>query len=108
MPYIITVTVDYAYVAPGAGPALTGQNQANEPGFTSSLTPGPVPIAQALRMMVNEAVPGGESPSGANFNTALSSAATDLGTLLAATGGAPGYTSGTALATVQGWATGNP
>lgn len=108
MPYIITVNLDVAYVAQGAGSALLGQQQSNEPGYGSSQTPGPVPVAQSLRMAVNESVPGGESPSSANFTTAINLAATDLETMLTTANSVPGFTSGTPLALIQGWATGNP
>ena len=48
MSYMITVTLDLAWVADGTSGATLGQNQSNEPGFTSALGPGPVPGAQSL------------------------------------------------------------
>lgn len=108
MPYIIRVTLEPCYVAQGASSALLGQQQSNEPGYGATQGPGPVPVAQTMMLMVNESVPGGESPSSANFTTALSAAATDLGTMLTTAGSVPGFTSGTPLALIQGWSTANP
>jgi len=108
LPYIVRVTVEPCYVAAGAGPAQTGQNQANEPGFGSAQGAGPVPFSQTMTLRVKEAVPGGEAPSAANFNTAITLAATDIETMLVTANAAPGFTSGTPLALIQGWATGSP
>ena len=107
MSYIIRTYVDIMYVGDGAGTALLGINQSNNPGFDATLTAGPVGVAQTLRLQVNETVPGGNSPSGANFNTALTAAATALGTLMTTAGAYSGGTD-TPLAIAQGWATGNP
>jgi hypothetical protein len=86
---------------------MIGQNQANLPGYTSALGVGAVGAAQTLELMVAEIVPGGESPSSGNFTTALSAAATDLGTLLS-TAGAFGGNAGTPLSLIQAWSTGGP
>lgn len=108
MAFIVRVTVDYCYVPVGAGGALAGQWQANNPGFGPSGGSGAVAAAQTLQDSVTEIVPGGESPSAANFNTAITLAATDLETRLAATNSIPGFTAGTPLALIQGWSTGGP
>jgi len=108
MPYGVRVTVEPFYYAPGAGGVMLGPQQANEPGYGASQVSGPVPFAQTMTLMVNEAVPGGESPSGANFNTAITAAATDIETMLATANSVPGFTSGAPLALIQGWSTGNP
>ena len=93
----------YAYWVPdGAGGAILGQNQSNSPGYTSALTPGPVGAAQSLALSVAEQVPGGDSPSGANFNTALTSAATDLGTLYPARCSRPKATTSSADSVAPG------
>lgn len=105
MAYRIRVTVDYDWVPDGAGFAILGQNQSNDPGYGATLQPGPVGAAQTLEMMVAEVVPGGDSPSGSNFNTALSAAATDLGTLLTTAGAANGNPA-TPLSIIQSWSTG--
>ncbi len=108
MAYKIRVTVDFDWVPDGAGPSFTGQNQGNNPGFGSAQGSGIVGVSQTMELMVAEAVPGGDAPSSANFNTALSAAATDIGTMLTTAAAAPGYTSGTPLAAIQAWATGGP
>lgn len=108
MPYAIRVEITYGYVPAGAGGAALGQQQADMPGFGATPTPGAVFFAQSAKDIVGEAVPGGESPSAANFTTAINAAAADLETRLSATNAVPGFTSGTLLALVQGWSTGNP
>jgi hypothetical protein len=105
--YRVTVRVDYEWIGDGAGTALLGQNQGNYPGYGASVTYGAAGVAQSASDFVAEIVPGGDTPSSANFNTALAAAATDLGTRLT-TAGATGFTTGTLLAAVQGWATGGP
>lgn len=107
MAYRIRVTLDVDYVPDGAGGALLGQNQSNLPGYGSSLGAGAAQAAQTLQIDVAEVVPGGNSPSSANFATALSQAATDLGTLLSTAGAYSGGTS-TPLALAQAWSTGGP
>lgn len=103
----LTMIMRVEQVGDGAGTALLGQNQAEYPGYTSSETYGAVGSAQTLELRVGEAVPGGDSPSSANFTTALTAAATDLGTLLSTAGAYSGGTA-TPLALIQAWATGGP
>lgn len=107
MPYIVDVTVDYRWVGPGMGSVLMGVAQANDPGFGATGTPGSRGNAQTARDQVSETVPGGASPSAANFGTAMTQAATDLQTRLS-TAGLNAFTgqSGTLLSVIQGWATG--
>ncbi len=101
MAYGIRVTLEPFWIGDGTGAAALGQNQGNEPGYGAAQGPGPVPVGQTMMLMVNEAVPGG-------FNTAIGQAATDLETMLVTAGATPGFTSGTPLALIQGWSTGNP
>lgn len=108
MPYGVRVTVEPFYYAQGTSGTMLGPQQANEPGYGSAQASGPVPFAQTMTLMVNEAVPGGESPSGANFTTAINQAATDIETMISTANSVPGFTSGTPLALIQGWSTGNP
>ncbi len=108
MPYIVRVEVTYGYVPVGAGGTVLGQLQADIPGFGATGGAGPVFTAQSAKDIVGETVPGGESPTAANFTTALNAAATDLQTRLTTANSVPGFTSGTLLALVQGWSTGNP
>ena len=112
---MIRVYVDFAWVGDGTASSLLGQNQSNEPGYAAALGAGPVPIGQTMRLQVSEFVPGGDSPTLANFKTALDNASADLAGTPAA-GGSPimsqagAYSGGTQtpLAIAQGWATGNP
>jgi hypothetical protein len=107
--YRIRIRVDYDWIADGAGTALLGQQQADQPGYGATAGPGAVGAAQTASDIVGEAVPGGDSPTGANFQTALNAAATDLYTRLSTAGAVPGFAgAGTLLATVQGWSSGNP
>jgi hypothetical protein len=105
--YRLRVYCDFDWVPDGAAGAALGQSQANNPGFAAALNPGAVGNAQTLRLQVAESVPGGDSPTGANFNTALSSAATDLGTLLTTAGAFSGGAA-TPLTLIQAWSTGGP
>ena len=109
MAYIVKLTAEYGWVPDGSGPMMIGQRQANFPaGGVGGATPLTVFAAQSASDYAGELVPGGDSPTGANFQTALNAAAADLYTQLTTAGDVPGFTSGTLLALVQGWSTGNP
>lgn len=103
----IRVTLDVDQVVDGGGLSQLGTNQSNDPGYTATLGPGQVGIAQTLELMVSEAVPGGDAPSSANFTTALNNAAADLVTLLS-TPGAWGGNPGTPLSYIDAWDTAGP
>ena len=105
MAYKIRVTLDIDWVGDGTYQGFMGVNQSNNPGYGATLLAGGAGLAQTLELMVAEAVPGGDSPSQANFNTALSQAATDLGTLMGTAGAAFGVTA-TPYNTVALWSTG--
>jgi hypothetical protein len=115
MAYMIRVYVDFAWVGDGTASSMLGQNQSNEPGYAAALGPGPVPGSQVVSLQVSEFVPGGDTPTLANFKTALDAASADLAGTPAA-GGSPimsqagAYSGGTPtpLALIQGFATGNP
>lgn len=106
MAIIIQARIDILNVPDGAAGTIVGQNQANFAGFGSTLGPGSVGASNSLRLIVAESVPGGDSPSQANFNTAIGNMATDLETLLGTTGAWGGNGSQTPLAIIQGWSTG--
>lgn len=108
MAYRIRVRVDYDWIGDGTGLALLGQQQADQPGYGASATPGDIGVAQTASDIVGEIVPGGDSPSSGNFQTALNNAAADLLTRLTTAGAVPGFTNGTLLALIQAWSTGNP
>jgi len=107
MAYLVRSYTELCWVPDGVAGAALGQNQANSPGFGSALNPGSIPNAQVLRLQVAEPVPGGDSPTQANFNTAFVAIAADLNTLIATPGAFSGGTQ-TPLAIAQGWSTGNP
>lgn len=107
MAYRIRVTVDYDWVPDGSGMATLGVAQSNDPGYGATATAGAVGAAQTLRDEVAESVPGGDSPTSANFTTALNNAATDLASRLS-TAGAAMNSAATPLSIIQGWSTGNP
>lgn len=107
MAYRIRVAVSYDWVPDGGGGAILGQQQAENPGVAGTGA-GSVGAAQTASDIDAEIVPGGDSPSSANFQTALNAAAATLYTRLTTANQVPGFTSGTLLALVQGWSTGNP
>lgn len=106
MPFFIKTEVTYGWAPAGAGGAGVGQPQSNFPGTGATPGSGYVFVGQSASDIVGEAVPGGDSPSGANFQTAINAAATDLYTRLTTANAVPGFTSGTLLAQVQAWSTG--
>jgi len=108
MAYMISVRVQYMWVPDGTGAALLIQPQAEVPGFGATQQPGAGFAAQKADDFVGESVPGGDSPTAGNFQTALNNAAADLYTRLTTAGDVPGFTSGTLLAQIQGFSTGNP
>ena len=105
--YKIRVTLDIDWVGDGAGTALLGQNQSNNPGFGSSLGPGAAQVAQTLQLRQAEQVGGGDSPVQSDFTTAMTTAVTDLVSQMGTAGAYSGGTQ-TPLAIAQGWSTGNP
>ena len=108
MAYRVRAVFIYEWVPDGAGSALMGQQQADQPGYGFPPQAGSVGAAQVFSEIGGTIVPGGDSPSGANFNTAISQLATDEQTRFTTAGSAPGFTNGTPLALVQAWSTGNP
>lgn len=116
MAYRIRVTVDYDWVPDGGYQAFLGINQSNNPGYNNSFAAGAVGMAQTAELMISELVPGGDTPSLANFLTALQNAANDLagtpplgGTpVMSQPGALYGQAPATPLAIIQGFAAGNP
>jgi hypothetical protein len=112
MAYAVNVTVDFVWIADGVGSTMLGQYQSNQPGYGTNELPGEIAGAQTLQLRVAEVVPGGDTPTLANFNTALTSVVSDLaaatGTPIMSQAGAYGGSPSTPLALIQGWATGNP
>lgn len=108
MAYRLRATFDWDWVPDGAGSAMLGQQQANNPGFGSGQTAGAVGAAQTASLIVAEIVPGGDSPTTGNMQTALNAAAADAYTIMTTAGAVPGFTAGTLAALIQGWSTGNP
>jgi hypothetical protein len=112
MAYMIRLKCDYCWVPDGTGGTMLGQRQGDFPGYGAVTAGvggyGTVPGAQEASDFVGELVPGGDAPINTNFQTALNAAAADLYTQLTTAGAVPGFTSGTLLALLQAWATGNP
>lgn len=109
MAFIVQLTAVYGWVPDGSGPMMVGQRQANfAAGGAAGATPLTVFAAQSASDYAAELVPGGDSPSDANFQTALNNAAADLYTQFTTAGDVPGFTSGTLSALVKAWSTGNP
>jgi len=113
--YAVNIIVDFVFVPDGAGTALLGQNQSNQPGYGGALAPGAIGNQQSGRLIVAEMVPGGDTPTLANFLTAFNAAAQDMAGTPAAGGnpimsqpGGLGGAPGTPLANILTWATGGP
>lgn len=108
MAYRIRLTVDYDWVPDGVGFTQLGQQQSNNPGTGSTQGPGTVGAAQTLSLIQAETVPGGDSPTQSNFNTALLNAIADIETQMGTVGAAFGVGNQTPLALIQGFSSGNP
>ena len=108
MAYRVRATIYIDLVADGTGGVMLGQQQAENPGYTSAQTTGPVGVAQTLSYNLAELVPGGDSPTASNFQTALTAIGTDAYTIANTAGSLPGLGSTSPIAIAQGWATGNP
>ena len=108
MSFRIRVRVDYDFIPDGSGGVMLGQMQADNPGYGASGGSGPVGVAETASDIVAEIVDGGNSAATGDFQTALNAAAADLYTRLTTANSVPGFTSGTLLAQIQGWPTGNP
>lgn len=108
MGYVVQLQATYMWVPDGAGgAAVVGGAQANVAGYGSTGGPGAIGNAQKLELWAMEQVPGGNSPTQANFNTAVVNAAAYLNTKMG-TAGSTGFSTGTPLAVAQGWSTGGP
>lgn len=109
MAFRIRVRVDYDWVPDGAGTALLGQQQADQPGYGAAAGPGEVGAAQTCSDIVGEIVPNGDSAANADIQTALNAAATDLYTRFTTAGSVPGFAgAGTLSSIVLAWPTGGP
>jgi hypothetical protein len=108
MAFIITCQVSYCWVPDGAAGAL-GQSQADFPGF-GAYTPtiGTVPAAQEASDQAGAWVPGGDSPTDANFQTALNAMAASLYTNATTAASVPGFTAGKLTDLMRLWSTGGP
>lgn len=108
MAYVVQVQVTYAWVPDGAGgAAVVGGAQANVAGYGAAGGPGSIGNAQKMEIWDMEPVPGGDSPTQANFNTAVVNAAAAINTKMG-TAGSTGFSTGTPLVVAQGWSTGLP
>ena len=85
--------VDVDWVGDGTGGTGQGQLQANNP------VAGAVGMAQTMRFQGGQYVPGGDTPSGANFTTATTAMGTDISNQINVAA---------ILAQIQAWATGGP
>jgi hypothetical protein len=105
MAWALRAYVDVGWIPEGTGSATVGPigGEGNQPGFGANANAGPLMNAQTLRIQISEMVGGLGSQSSSALSTALGTAAaqlgTDLTTLLQNTA---------TLATIFGWATGNP
>lgn len=102
MPFATRAYVEIYWVPSGVGgTGIIGGSVANTPGYGQTQTGGTMPNAQVMRFQAAEVIPGGNSPSLANINTALTNIADDL----AGSSGTPQITAAL-LAQIQNWATG--
>jgi hypothetical protein len=100
--YNVRIYVDVNYV-PRGRPNGVGvqQNQSNIGGYGPTLTSGEAPASQTLRLQQVEYVPNAVTtpPTAANIGTALTTAAADIQTRLAA--------DPVTMAMIQNWAIGS-
>ena len=101
MAYLVEMLIRVGWVPDGSGNTFMGQFQANIPGQGQTEQPRVVFNAQVRQYIVAEGIPGGDAPTLANINTALTSCVSDL----AASTGTPIITPAE-LALIQGWSTG--
>ncbi len=96
MAYRLRVYCDFDWVGDGMGGAGLGLLESNNPGTGGGGYSGVAGNAQTLRLQQAEQVLGGDSPTGANFQTALNNSAIDLYAQITAA----------ILAQMQAWSTG--
>jgi hypothetical protein len=100
--YVIEIVTRVGWVPDGAGgAAIVGAPQANVPGEGASRGPRPVFNAQVLQDIQAEGVIAAnpDAPTAAEFKTAMTKAATDTNT---------NFFTAANVATLQGYASGNP
>lgn len=105
MAWMLRGYVDACWVPEGTGgvTVMPVGGLGNEPGYGAALAAGPAPNAQTIRFQVAEPVTGVTGISSSTLSTNLGTAAAQLGTDLTTF-----LQNATALATILGWATGNP
>lgn len=109
MAFRVRMQLIYEYIPNGAGSALLGQQQADQPGYGATGTPGAVGAAQTCSDIVGEIVPNGDSAVASDFQTAINSLATDAYTRFTTAGSVPGFAgAGTLSSIVLAWPTGGP
>lgn len=109
MAYRVRAQFIYEWLPDGAGTALLGQQQADQPGYGAGATVGEVGAAQVCSDVVGEFVPNGDAAVAADFQTALNSLATDAYTRFTTAGAVPGFAgAGTLSSIVLAWPTGGP
>ena len=102
MAFLARSYVDICWVPEGTGGvSFTGGAIANTPGHGQTQTAGSVPNAQTMRFQAAAVIPGADSPSLANINTALTTIVNDL----AGSTGTPQITAAL-LAQIVAWASG--
>lgn len=105
MAYRVRAYVWFDWVPDGTGFTQLGQQQSDNPGTGSAQAASTVGAAQTLSLYQAETVPGGDSPTQANFNTALTNLASDIETQMG-TGGAAYGNPATPLSLIQAFSTG--
>jgi hypothetical protein len=104
MAFAVRAYVDIYWVPEGTGGVtMVPGALANSPGYGQAQGPGPGGSAQTMHFQAAEAIPGGDSPTLANINTALTNIANDL----AGASGAPQITPAL-LAQIVAWKSGGP
>ena len=105
MAWMLKVQGYVAWVPEGTGgvTVMPVGGLANEPGYGAALAAGPAPNAQAFIFQLAEPVTGVTGISSSTLSTNLGTAAAQLGTDLTTI-----LQNAATLATILGWATGNP
>lgn len=105
MAWAIRGYIDIGWIPEGTGGATVMGigGMGNQPGYGAAATAGPMMNAQMMRIQLQEIVAAQTGVTSANLSTALGTAAAQLGTDLTTL-----LQNSTTLATILGWATGNP
>lgn len=106
MAFVVLAKIEWCWVPGGADGSMLGARQSNFPGYTALPQAGTVPSAQSASDQCGEWVAGGNAPTDAQFQAALTALAADLYTQAITPGSVPGFTAGKLTDLMRNWANG--